>query len=596
MIKRGIVKATDITHARRPVESNTDTGAGMGSDSNMLVDNLHFMDRERIIEDQLFAISQIDANADENTPWELPARLLPFAELEYCASNNSIIKDPKHWCRSSTSKCSFVQLQITVYRRRLPDKLHDFDYHCCIDGLCKHVKAGHKCELPKGSCPHAYRYNDNNKKELKHVFACTTSGTLHACGENCHETSAERPKSGMRVCSLTGMLLGPVLVRDGEDWEYTGSKRTGDQLLLEDGGDANSDAGDEPPERINNPSTIASPQPPQAVPKQISPDKLPNARKRTGRDNGNNSTTHISDVTNLILRELIYSENRQRIELANVISDHANTINKMKCVVKKQLKRKHALTEIDSAIENNAGDDDTQCELMKHRHRCLPNTTELRGVDDVWPLTVWMNSYPNAPYFRHIPILPSMITPITETVRAMAANELFGAHDEMPSVRRQNELLENIKDTYIANERAMLDPKYADPECHFRQTTATVTVAVERVWRNIRNNTPAERKHHAFNDYIISLLYLMKVGLVLTCQFTHREVTLIPKVPFMMLLPIETTLDKFSGISQYVKQPKNIRKQRSEIMRIFTDIAQDRSLVDLEVKLEVCTQTQIHNQ
>jgi hypothetical protein len=584
MLKRGIVKATDITHIRKPAETTADT--------NVLAERIHDIDRERIVEDQLFAISQIDESANIDTPWELPARLLPFAELEYCACNNSIIKDPKHWCHSSTSKCKFAKLQIMVYRRRLLDKAHNFEYHCCIEGLCKHTKAGHTCDLPTGSCPHMYRYISNDTKELKHIFVCVSSGTLHACGENCHELSADTPKRGMRVCSLTGMVLGALLVRDGEDWEYTGSRRGGDQLLLEDGGDAFSDAGDDQPDRT--PIVSTTPAPPSL--KQWSPDK-PAERRRYNRENGNNtSVTYVSDVTKLILRELIYSENRQRIELANVNSDHAITINKMKCVVKKQLKRKHALIEIDSAIENSAGDDDTQCELMKHRHRSLPNTTELRGVDDVWPLTVWMNSYPNAPYFRHIPVLPSMIPALTEMVKTMAENELFGAHDEMPSVRRQNELLEHIKDAYISKERAMLDPKYADPESHFRQTTATVAASVERIWLNIRNNLPAERKHYTFNDCIISLLYLMKDGLILTCQFTHRDVTLIPKVPFMMLLPIETTLDKFSGISQYMKQSKNIRKQRSEIMRIFTEISQVRSLVDLEVRLEICAQTQIHNQ
>ncbi len=616
MIRKGIVKAVDVTNARKA----TAAASAATSDCNYLVTELHPIDQDRIIEDQLFAMAQIDSNADANTPWELPARLLPIAELEYCANNNSIIKDPKHWCRSSTSTCKFVQLHITVYRRRLPEKAHDFDYHCCIEGLCKHTKLGHLCDHPPGGCPHAFRYTRENTKEMQHIFACTSSGTLHACGENCHEQSAEAPKRGMRVCSLTGLVLGPVLLREGEDWEYTGSRKTGDQLLLEDGGDAGSDAGDDVHERPTVPTSNTPPPMPIPV---ASPQQQPkgNFRRRYGRncDGGggsgsstattgtatttttttanSNSTVNVSEVTKMILRELIYSENRQRIEMSNVSSDHASTINKMKCVVKKQLKRKHTLLEIDSAIEDNAGDDDTQCELMKHRNRCLPNTTDLRGVDDVWPLTVWMNSYPNAPYFSHIPILPCMVPVVAETVKAMAANELFLAHDEMPSVRRQQELLERIKDAYIATERVMLDPKYSEPETHFRQTTATISVAVERIWRNIRENIPPERKHQtfAFNDCVISLLYLMKDGLVLTCQFTQRDVTLIPKVPFMMLLPVETTLDKFSGISQYVKQSKNIRKQRSEIMRVFTDISQLRSLVDLEVKLEVCAQTQIHN-
>ena len=62
------------------------------------------------------------------------------------------------------------------------------------------------------------------------------TGNIHACGDSCNQTNTNIPRLGQRVCPLTNLILGDVLVHDKEDWQRGMRPNYTAQGLLEDGG------------------------------------------------------------------------------------------------------------------------------------------------------------------------------------------------------------------------------------------------------------------------------------------------------------------------------------------------------------------------
>lgn len=583
------------------------------------------IDNERRISDQLFAMSVIDKEAEYNTNWELPARYMKHIEYEYGANHKNVTKDPLHVC-NRRGKCVLKPLEVTIYRRKKRNVMHEYEYHCCLRDICEHAKAKHVCACqPRESCPHFYKILRENTYKIQSLFVCEETGTLHACGENCTETSQNIPCRGMRVCPITNLVLGAVLVREREDWEtrvnggmdvsrHGGGggggggdddgngggegEFSGTRLLTDGEGDRDGECA-EYNTYTSGLHQRQQQEEDQEQEEQIEESELKKCDDNDYGDNSNNDNNNNDNNNNgcdrdreiyytpvhAIMRELLYSTSRQKLELKTIMNDHDIAITRTKNLIKKQRKRMNQVIKLRQDVSNA---DAKEAHRIQHsQERFIPVTLDIRGAGTLWPCIVWANSYPASTYFRNFPVLPEMRAEVDQALAVMSRKEGFVSAFGSALLQRRHAALQKVSNGYLRRVQPLYDPKFVDIEGFFNDKCEKVACAIQHVWLNMKKHHKSVQNRKSmplFAHCIVTLMYMMKEGLQMRCPKSDRLISVIPIVPLMNFLPIETTIKDYIFISQYVRQAKTIRQTQSEITYIFSQIAE--SVADI-TKLEV---------
>lgn len=650
---------------------------------------IHPIDMERMIDDQLYAMQQIRRKVEKNTKWELPARYLPTLELEYCRKHPSVLRDFRHRC-GFPDICQMEHLRVVAFRRELPG-LNEYDYHCHIEGMCPHEKPMHVCDLQEGMCPHFHAssatgnkgltiqrfYAPENTKKLHHIYACVKTGNIHACGDHCNQTNTHVPRVGQRVCPLTNLILGDVMVHDKEDWHRGMRPNYVAQGLLEDADNGQAsgydcdnefnndqdheyeqeeDAQHEEEElhkhmltyqqeqkahrrqQLDNASSASSAQiggmhllgygsgstergennmqlqvvqqqQHQGILTKFRDMQMPLPSKSNTQNrwhDGMNGSRQLEQVLNNIdyesivtdiYMQLIYSPMRQKAELAKIEEAHFQAVHNATNIIKKQWKRATKLGKIETEMKTQESSDQNDYELKIQMQQAIPETSQYRGVGHTWSTIVWLNSYPTSLYFQNIGVLPEMHEKAEKMVAALALKEGFRPWDQLHSVRRHHELLQELvesykrissfgKESHRESTRTMRNIRDIET---FQRSCSVVAAVVKKIWMNLmlyKDKYKIASTVHQFNSTIVPLLYLMKEGVKLRCVVTERDVCLVPRIHLSQFLPMENRVSDYPKMAQYLILPKFIRNIQNDIILLYSEIAKHcKDIHPLEVTL-----------
>lgn len=218
------------------------------------------------------ALAQIAAAAEEKSLFRDKPRLLAIAESVYRERAPNLIENPEHQCMR-TRTCTAVPITLVIYRipapaataagaaggghpsraggtggaglaivvaptgAAAPQSAMDAlvapfvggDVHVCVEEVCEHLQCGVRArpsgwaEGPRSestalvaacalgdACPHGRAYAPADRWHFEHVYACSVSGNVHACGEMCKMRHTQITNSGWHICPLTGENLGAV--------------------------------------------------------------------------------------------------------------------------------------------------------------------------------------------------------------------------------------------------------------------------------------------------------------------------------------------------------------------------------------------------
>lgn len=562
-------------------------------------------------------LERFDTQMRSESLFNNPSRLLAMIEQEHRKRASGIINNPYHNCLASS--CSMIPLNVTLYRRTwmaasggpvsaeaakgqiipaardstLDDSFANERIHVCFVDSCEHLHRardhghgqghgrdhGHAVAIPCSlgvACPHFSSYPTRDTYVFEKLFVCKQSGALHACGERCIQRFTSIGDRNRCVCPLSGLDLGTQFDTGG--YMNAGPYSQGSMLMIGYG-----DTDIAPAAGASSRRDIAA------------------HLQREQEDR------HRFVIAYETIMDLLLSPQRQKIEFQNIMSTHEKMQNEVNRIARRR--RPHPNFMTPPAVRAH-----WMLLLMKprnHYFRVFPVAASMRAE-----IAMGMHHLSNNVPPRR-PIIMQLARDEIAANQARIASLIGGVtppapHSQPPhrggassagKVAVTSMIMEDKKGGGAGGGAGELGAaifrEYADENEQWRKNIAAMIETAARivvlVYDNLAKFSDVFARQRmtlsSFRSLYIHIIYIMRTGhrvpVTMKTEANLEQscnVTVIPKIDIMALLPSQIALGKFETVQRYVTNMRQYIVVQTELMHMYTAIVRAGGIWEMDVR------------
>jgi hypothetical protein len=278
-------------------------------------------------------------------------------------------------------------------------------------------------------------------------------------------------------------------------------------------------------------------------------------------------------LTETVVRELLFSVNRQTIEFENVVNKYADAINTLQTTLIKQNVHsnnvpggEHGSDVVLHSVKNkNIKRDKRKKMFVDHTVMCRAH----------WTLS---NMLPKSAFFTVFGIDPSLEERFCARISQLTRNK-----NDQRRVAIQTRIRENLKKV-VERQKQPIPEKTINTASYATQTVLLIQKVVQQLWVNITTHLTAPIKNISY--FIVPLIYMLRDGFTIRVSDSTREIVVVPVIDILKFLPHENTLLEFCSIRGILIRCKDVRAIQQNIKSMFNKIALAGHLFDIEIKIE----------
>ena len=173
---------------------------GLNLSDNQLLDVLH----------------KYETAVHDEAIWNNNAKLLMLVQNAYKRQAVFYVNDPYHIC--DRAQCAIRNVETTVCRTGMVRRMQNFGLDEASDYTVLFVQSGERDKHGNAIVPAETLVGEI--RVLHNVYVCELMATVHLCGDMCLLRERGGEVGGMRICPLTGVVLGARLVH-ADEWKLT---------------------------------------------------------------------------------------------------------------------------------------------------------------------------------------------------------------------------------------------------------------------------------------------------------------------------------------------------------------------------------------
>jgi len=522
--------------------------------------------------------------------WTQSKAFYLLAEQKWKELDTEYINHPGHACERD--QCTLRNEKVVVYRDSdgathdlvnvmMGEGLSTKNMHVCFPRYCEHIGA-HRCK-DRAACPHRRPARAEDTKELKYVWICVDTGTIHVCGPYCQKKSILTDREGHLVCPLTGAVVDTTF---GQQFPANSARLPGASMNM-----------------------LTSREYEMRVKKRIS--RGPKILLPWQREE---DMLQYRALTSILLDTLLFSEQRQRLEVNRIV----DTCNK-------------AYNETARSLRPKKGRDDKTADppWMEYAHHPYAHAHALalahthipqHGAPPIsvsYAMSVLSTYYPVSRYFHIVPPRPTLLPVIKKAIEATPILRQHAplAHEEAPTPGR--ECAHCRREKCHARLRELLhdlsggappeDPVQWEShkwQAFVNSTKKMITDVALRIWINLNKHTydPAKgRENMPYTKIVLAIVYLMKSEYSIPVQTLIKDktnilsvprVVVIPKLSVASLLPSDIVLPKLELPKTCKALVRTLNNTQSSIKEQFSDLVRRGHGYDIQINLGMASLAQ----